>query len=67
MELGHGIIRVVPTGEALSKRLGVSIRNLHFQGWGWKVSANWGAKAGWGDRKEDLWEARCLMGGETGT
>lgn len=37
MELGHGIIRVVPTGESLSKGLRVSIRNLHFSGQGWKL------------------------------
>lgn len=37
MELGHGIIRVVPTGESLSKGLRVSIRNLHFSGQDWKL------------------------------
>lgn len=37
MELGHGIIRVVPTGESLSKGPRVSIKNLHFSGWGWKL------------------------------
>lgn len=48
MELGHGIIRVVPTREAVSKGFRVSIRNLHFSGQlGLEVSASLGAK-GWG-------------------
>lgn len=65
MELGHGIIRVVPTGESLSKGLRVSIRNLHFSGQGWKLEPARELSGGRISRKYLRKQGGELMGHDT--